>query len=485
MPCDIPSGFLIVCKKHLARDLGSGDPSRGRILGVKRLIGTRLKNYEVEALLGKGGMGAVYRARDTKLDRLVALKVLPVELMRDEERRRRFVQEAKAASAVNHPAITQIYEIDDEGDVPFIAMEYVDGSTVRQLVERDELDILSGVEVGMQVAEALARAHEAGIVHRDIKSDNIMVTHDGHPKVLDFGLAKLIASGSEDGDDPNLLQTLTMTQAGVVMGTVAYMSPEQARGMPVDSRSDIFSFGIVLYEMATGELPFHGESALDTMHAIAFDETRPIRTIRSGLPASLQRIVDRCLAKDAEKRYQTLDPVVTDLRKVRKELESGATTATPLFERVRQLGEQIPSISKGMSGRGMFVLVFWSVVALLVGIAAIGDSNGLASLIPMAGIGFLVFRHFRGRRLKQMKRFAKKASKLKEVQLVSYQGDTLIVVAREPKARTFVKLNSLVDTANDGLYQGVPFKMQVREDVEEEELRALAMQSGVQYLRER
>jgi tRNA A-37 threonylcarbamoyl transferase component Bud32 len=414
----------------------------------------------------------------------VALKVLPPELMRDAERRRRFVQEAKAASAVNHPAITQIYEIDDEAETPFIAMEFVDGSTVRQLVERDELDILSGVEVGMQVAEAIARAHEAGIVHRDLKSDNIMVTRDGHPKVLDFGLAKLVAGSSDDGVDPSLLQTMTMTHAGLVMGTVAYMSPEQARGMPVDSRSDIFSFGIVLYEMATGELPFRGESALDTMHAIAFDNTRPIRTIRSGLPASLQRIIDRCLAKDADQRYQKLDAVVSDLRRVRKELESGETSVTPLFERVRQLGDQIPSISKGMSGRGMFVLVFWGLVLLMMSIAILGERGGLPGVLPMVFMGFLVFRHFRGRRMKQMKRSAKQAGKLKEVQLVSHQGDTLVVVVRNPKARTYVKLNSILDSANDGLYQGVPFKMQLREDVEEAELRSLAIQSGVQFLRE-
>jgi serine/threonine protein kinase len=447
------------------------------------LIGTRLKNYEIEALLGKGGMGAVYRARDVKLDRQVALKVLPPELMRDPERRKRFVQEAKAASAVNHPAITQIYEIADEGDMPFIAMEYVDGSTVGQLVDRGELDILSGVEIGMQVAEALARAHEAGIIHRDIKSDNIMVTRDGHPKVLDFGLAKLVdVSAGEEGDVSNL-QTLTMTQAGLVMGTVAYMSPEQARGMPVDSRSDIFSFGIVLYEMATGELPFRGKSALDTMHSIAFENTRPIRTIRSNLPMSLQRVVDRCLAKEPEKRYQNLDVVVSDLRKVRKEVESGATSAVPLLEHARMLVDQLPSVAKGLSGRGMFVLVFWGALALLIGGGMFSDRNP-AGIFPILFIGFLVYRHFRARRTKQMKRFAKKASKLKEVQLITYEGDTIIVGVRGPKARTFVKLNGLLESANEGLYQGVPFRMQIREDIEDDELRELAMQSSVQYLRE-
>ena len=179
------------------------------------MIGQTLKNYVVEEVLGRGGMGVVYRARDSRLGRPVALKVLRPELIRDEDRRRRFVQEARAASAVNHPAIAQIYEIEDSGDTTFIAMEYVDGSTLRQMVARRELDLVSAVEVAIQVGEALARAHEAGIVHRDIKSDNVMVTRDGHPKILDFGLAKLLDAGGDEGD-PGMsrLDTVTRTQAG-------------------------------------------------------------------------------------------------------------------------------------------------------------------------------------------------------------------------------------------------------------------------------
>ncbi|HET9481841.1 MAG TPA: serine/threonine-protein kinase, partial [Candidatus Polarisedimenticolia bacterium] len=202
------------------------------------MIGTTLGNYSIEEMLGRGGMGVVYRARDTRLGRPVALKVLPPELVRDEERRRRFMQEARAAAAVNHPAIAQIYDVEEEGDLTFIVMEFVDGATVRQLVSRSELDLPAAVEVGVQVADALARAHEAGIIHRDIKSDNIMVTKDGHPKILDFGLAKLLdPSGGASDTDRTSMETIARTQAGLIMGTVAYMSPEQARGLPADRRS--------------------------------------------------------------------------------------------------------------------------------------------------------------------------------------------------------------------------------------------------------
>lgn len=442
------------------------------------MIGQTLKNYVVEAMLGRGGMGVVYRARDTKLGRRVALKVLPPELVRDEDRRRRFVQEARAASAVNHPAIAQIYEIEEEGDLTFIVMEYIDGSTVRQLVERGELDVPSAIEVGVQVADALARAHEAGIVHRDIKSDNIMVTKDGHPKILDFGLAKLLDLSSGD-PDATRAETLAFTQSGMVVGTVAYMSPEQARGLPADKRSDIFSFGVVLYEMATGKLPFQGQSALDTMHAIAFGETRPITTVRAGLPYSLQRIVDRCLQKKPEDRYHDMREVATDLKAVRRELDSGASAGRPpLVERAR-------AWARGLNARG----AFWVGVAgfALGGILVAAFANRKDNIWPLlfvVFVGSIVWRKFRNRRQDAVLGFAKKAGKLPEVRLVSCHGNCITVVVSHPTARTYLKLNALLANANGRLFHGEPLTMSVREQISDDERRSLLTSAGLHYARE-
>ena len=447
---------------------------------MQAMIGRTLKNYVVEAMLGKGGMGVVYRARDTRLDRKVALKVLPPELVRDEERRRRFVQEARAASAVNHPAIAHIYEIEEEGEITFIVMEYVDGSTVRQLEARGELDVGAAVEVAIQVADALASAHAAGIVHRDIKSDNIMVTKDGHPKILDFGLAKLLdATSAGGGEATTRLETLAMTQAGLVVGTVAYMSPEQARGLPADRRSDIFSLGVVLYEMATGKLPFQGVSALDTMHAIAFDATQPIATLRSDLPYSLQRVLDRCLHKKIEDRYQDAREIASDLRAVKREIDSGVTSRKPIIERVRWW-------VRGLSTRGqIYAGVVGAILgALLFAVVAGGTRSKIGPLILLTILGSILWRSFRNRSQKEVLRFAKKASQLKEVRLVAFQKSQFTVVADHPTAKTYLRLNALLGAANQRLYQGEPMTMVIREEVAESEFRQLLSTSGVHYLRE-
>jgi tRNA A-37 threonylcarbamoyl transferase component Bud32 len=441
------------------------------------VIGRHLKNYVVEEQLGQGGMGVVYRARDSKLDRSVALKVLPPELVRDENRRRRFVHEARAASAVNHPAIAQIYEIDEEGDLVYIVMEYVAGSTVRELVARNELDVGSAIEVGIQVADALACAHEAGIVHRDIKSDNIMVTKEGHPKVLDFGLAKLLDL-SEGDPEATRSETLAMTQAGVVLGTVAYMSPEQARGMPADRRSDVFSFGVVLYEMATGRLPFQGASALDTMHAIAFEATQPLHTIRTDLPYSLQRVVDRCLQKKPEDRYQDMREVVHDLKRVRRDLETGASGGQPLLERARQWSRWL-----GPRGSLWVAIAGFLLGALLVASIASRRIN-LGPLIVLFFAGLLFWRRFRTRRERAAAGFARNASKLREVRLVTCIDNEIVVLVDRPTAKTYVKLNALLTRANGRLLQGQPFKLTVRESVSEEERRSLLTSTGLQYARD-
>ena len=213
------------------------------------MIGKTLKHFKVEELLGKGGMGVVYRARDVRLDRPVAIKVLKPDLTADRDRQRRFLQEARAASAVTHPAIAQIYDVDEVEGVTFIAMEFVEGQTVRQLITNRELDLLGAIEIALQVSEGLNRAHKANIVHRDIKSDNIMVTRDGHAKLLDFGLAKLLDPMKEtpikdSTKDLTHTATFSQTQPGTILGTVAYMSPEQARGQQVNQSSDVFSMGL-------------------------------------------------------------------------------------------------------------------------------------------------------------------------------------------------------------------------------------------------
>jgi tRNA A-37 threonylcarbamoyl transferase component Bud32 len=451
-----------------------------------RMIGQTLKNYGIEAKLGQGGMGVVYRARDSKLERNVAIKVLPPELVRDPERRRRFVQEARAASAVNHPAIASIYEIEDEGENTFIVMEYVDGSTVRELVERGELDLGSAIEIGIQVADGLARAHEAGVVHRDIKSDNIMVTRDGHPKILDFGLAKLL--DAEDGTAAGVsrLETVALTQAGMVVGTVAYMSPEQARGLPADKRSDVFSFGIVLYEMATGRLPFQGQSALDTMHAIAFDATQPLRTIRADLPLSLQRVVDRCLRKKPEDRYADLREAVADLRAVRRELDSGVSGRTPILERLRldrfRL-EALRAAAGGMSVPGLMLVGGVVLISLIILIPTLPRGK-LGGLIPVAILGGIAWAHIRQRPRQMVGRFTRRAAKLKEVRLVAFRDGAFTVLADHPTAKTYVKLNALLESANNGLYQGAPMTLSVRENAGDAEVREIAATSGVRYLRD-
>jgi predicted Ser/Thr protein kinase len=446
------------------------------------VIGRSLKNYVVEEMLGRGGMGVVYRARDMKLGRPVALKVLPPELVRDEERRRRFTLEARAASAVNHPAIAQIYEIEEDGDTTFIVMEFVEGATLHQLVERHEIDLPSAVDIGIQVADALAKAHEAGIVHRDIKSDNIMVTKDGHPKILDFGLAKLLDPVAVGGDQgrSQVATIAAATQTGVIMGTVAYMSPEQARGLPADRRSDIFSFGIVLYEISAGKLPFEGASALDTMHAIAFEPTRPITSLRPEVPWSLSRIIHRCLQKKPEDRYQDMRETAGDLRKVKREVESGASGGMPILERVRWwIG--------GLSARG----AVWGAAAgaaftALLLLFFLGGERGpnFAGLLSVLVFGALIFRRFRNRGQREVSRFVKKAAALKEVRLIAFHKGEFTVVADHPTAKSYLKLNALLTAANERLFRGEPMTMVVRENLEEPEIRKLLASPGVRFVRD-
>ncbi|HLE62950.1 MAG TPA: serine/threonine-protein kinase [Pyrinomonadaceae bacterium] len=272
-------------------------------------VGARLGRYEIRSQIGAGGMGEVYLAQDTKLDRKVALKILPADLAANQDRMRRFVQEAKAAAALNHPSIAHIYEIGESDGTNFIAMEFVDGKTLREKIhgEKSELRVL--LKHLLQVAEGLAKAHGSGIVHRDLKPDNIMITREGHAKILDFGLAKLIEGQANTemgrgGDEeptialsPRLPVSPSVTSPGVVMGTVGYMSPEQAQAKTVDQRSDIFSFGCILYEAATGRKPFTGDSIVDTLHKIIHDPAPAITDFSPSASSELQRVIRKCLAK--------------------------------------------------------------------------------------------------------------------------------------------------------------------------------------------
>src|SRR5262245_59122694 len=286
-------------------------------------IGTKLGRYEIRSRLGAGGMGEVYLAQDTRLDRKVALKILPDEVAADPDRMRRFVQEAKAASGLNHPNIITIYEIDQTESTPFIATEFIEGSTLRERMQAQQLRIAEVLNVAVQIAGALAAAHANGIVHRDIKPENIIVRSDGIAKVLDFGLAKLTGQGSPERVDSNApTGGRFTTESGVVMGTATYMSPEQARGQQVDARTDIFSLGVVIYELATRRLPFEGSSVYEVMATILSDrESHPLSRYSSEVPAELERIVAKALRKNREERYQTIKDLLLDLQSLKQRLE--------------------------------------------------------------------------------------------------------------------------------------------------------------------
>jgi len=279
------------------------------------LPGSHLGPYEIGALLGSGGMGEVYRARDPRLDRAVAIKILPAELSMDSDHLHRFEREARSASALNHPNIVTIYELGHDGSAHFIAMELIEGETLRQLLVAGSLPIRKTIEIAAQVAEGLAKAHEAGIAHRDLKPENLMVSRDGFVKILDFGLAK-VASPAADQQQTRTFSSW-QTQPGIVMGTVQYMSPEQAGGGPLDFRSDQFSFGVVLYEMVTGKRPFPRNTAAETLVAIMREQAEPIAVQNPEVPAPLCWAIERCLAKEPDKRYVSTRDLARELAAIR------------------------------------------------------------------------------------------------------------------------------------------------------------------------
>uniref|UniRef100_Q01P42 non-specific serine/threonine protein kinase n=1 Tax=Solibacter usitatus (strain Ellin6076) TaxID=234267 RepID=Q01P42_SOLUE len=290
------------------------------------MIGRQIAHFEIVERLGEGGMGAVYKARDRHLDRDVALKVLLPEAVGNADRRRRFVREAKAASGLNHPNIVHIYDIDESEGELFIAMEYVAGKTLEQAIDRKGLTLREALRYAVPMADALAKAHAAGIVHRDFKPSNVMITGERTVKVLDFGLAKLMESESATSESAETvpMHEAGQTREGTVVGTAAYMSPEQAEGKPVDGRSDIFSFGAVLYEMLTGRRAFCGATRMATITSVLRDEPKPVGETRDTVPKELERVIARCLRKDPDRRFQHMEDLRVALEEVREESESGS-----------------------------------------------------------------------------------------------------------------------------------------------------------------
>ena len=289
--------------------------------------GRKIGKYQIRSQIGAGGMGEVYLADDTQLDRRVALKILPPDLALKRERMARFVREAKAAAALNHPNIAHIYEIGEEDGLNFIAMEFVEGKTLREKIHHEKAELRKLLKYLQQVASGLAKAHSAGIVHRDLKPDNIMIAKDGYGKILDFGLAKLIEPaglGSETAaSDVATVEYEQHSLPGKLLGTIGYMSPEQAQGKvdEIDHRSDIFSFGCMLYEAITRQRPFQGESKVQSLYRIVYEPAPALRDLNPNAPLDLQRIVRRCLAKDPDERYQSIQDVAIELKELRRELE--------------------------------------------------------------------------------------------------------------------------------------------------------------------
>jgi eukaryotic-like serine/threonine-protein kinase len=290
------------------------------------MIGKTISHYRILEKLGEGGMGVVYKARDTRLDRFVAIKVLPAEKVADPERKKRFVQEAKTASALNHPNIIHIYDIDQQENIDFIAMEYVPGKALDQLIPRHGMRLNEVLKMSVQMADGLAAAHAAGIVHRDLKPGNVMIGENGLVKVLDFGLAKLVEQPETGKPDAKTLpsDSDSQTEEGTVLGTVSYMSPEQAEGKKLDARSDIFSFGSVLYEMTTGLRAFQRESKISTLSAILRDDPKPASQVVANIPKELERVIIRCLRKDPERRWQSMADIKVALTEIKEETDSGS-----------------------------------------------------------------------------------------------------------------------------------------------------------------
>src|SRR5215470_1871065 len=320
--------------------------------------GTKLGHYEILTPIGAGGMGEVYRAKDPRLGREVALKVLPAAIAQDADRLRRFEAEARAASALNHPNIVTVHDIGKSNGTTYMAMELVDGMSLRQMLAGGALGEKKMLEVSVQIADGLAKAHSAGIVHRDMKPENVMVSKDGFVKLLDFGLAKpFTAPGTGDGSA--LPTSVGETQPGTVLGTVGYMSPEQASGRPVDYRSDQFSLGSILYELATGKRAFEGKTLPETLTAIIREEPPPLAAAAPKAPLPLRWIVERCLAKEPRERYASTEDLARDLAHVRDHLSEALGSSSSLGIAPAAIGPSKRTLLAGAAALALGVALGW------------------------------------------------------------------------------------------------------------------------------
>ncbi len=452
------------------------------------MIGRIVSHYKIESLIGSGGMGVVYRAIDTRLNRPIAIKFIKPEFTANPDRVRRFFQEARSAAAVNHHAIAQIYDVGEFDGMTYIVMEYVQGQTVHELIMKQELDLLGSIEIALQVAEGLGVAHKANIVHRDIKSDNIMVTRDGYAKILDFGLAKLLDQPMDTTEiktpgDFTQTETMMKTIAGAIVGTTAYMNPEQARGRPVSQASDVFSLGIVIYEMVTGHLPFKGNTPIDTMHAIVFDEVQPVTALRKNLPPELQRILNSCLRKNPKGRYPDANHLAEDLKRLKREIESGVQTSS--FRRLGLKGiidRLKTAMPFGLPGVALAAVVL--ILVFLLIFSRINLTVLISQSIWIVLLGFLVYRRIRNRKARMLNRLVAKVSKFPNVKAVIIREDRVTVVVEKAQASIYIHVNSLIEEVNKKLYFGKPVTAAIRDDLTGEEFQRMIREPGVSYISE-
>ena len=302
--------------------------------------GKKIGHYEVISSIGAGAMGEVYRARDTRLDREVALKILPAEFSENSERLARFEQEARSASALNHPNIITIFNVGVADTTSYLSMELVEGKSLRAVLDEGLMSLRRVVTLASQLADGLAKAHAAGIVHRDLKPENLMISKDGLLKILDFGLAKITVVATNQASH---LQTQTL--AGAVVGTAGYMSPEQASGKAVDFRADQFSFGTILYEMITGKRAFQRDSGVESMAAVIAEEPEPVHTLNPEIPLALRWILDRCLAKDPEERYASTRDLARDLQSIRDHISELSSVSVSAVQQPAQAFSNVGTIT--------------------------------------------------------------------------------------------------------------------------------------------